>query len=73
MAISIDLAQFRARLDEFIARAAAGERILVRNDVGHTVVLAPAELAGGTVAPRTRRRYRAHRTIAEVMADDRGA
>jgi antitoxin (DNA-binding transcriptional repressor) of toxin-antitoxin stability system len=68
MATTIDRSELQARLDEFLARAAAGERILVRDERGSTVSLGPADLP-----PAKRRRHEAARTIEEVLSDDRGA
>lgn len=68
MATTIDRSELQARLDEFLARAAAGERILVRDGRGSTVSLGPAD---GPVSKR--RRHYAARTIEEVLAEDRGA
>jgi antitoxin (DNA-binding transcriptional repressor) of toxin-antitoxin stability system len=73
MPTTIDRAELEARLDEFLARAAAGERILVRDAAGHIVALGPAE-EGRPVRPGpARRRHRGRRTIEEVLAEDRGA
>lgn len=75
MAIVIDADELRARLEEFLARAGRGERIWVRAESGEVVVLGRAD----SVAPpdssvRTpRRRFRSERTVAEVLAEDRGA
>lgn len=74
MATTIDRAQLQARLDEFLARAAAGERILVRESAGRVVALGPVEDARpDRPGPARRRRHRATRTIEEVLAEDRGA
>ncbi|MEX1163829.1 MAG: hypothetical protein WEB03_09630 [Nitriliruptor sp.] len=75
MAITIDAAQLQARLEEFLARAARGERIVVRGEDGRSVSLGPAETAATAEVPATgvRRRHRSARTVAEVLAEDRGA
>ena len=74
MATTIDRDQLQANLDQFLARAAAGERILVRDPDGTAVALGPAgEQPPATQTATRRRRYRAHRTIASVFAEDRGA
>lgn len=75
MATTIDHTQLQARLDEYLARAAAGERILVRGEDGRTVVLGPGQepAAPETTGPVTRRRHPSTRTIADVLAEDRGA
>lgn len=73
MSVTIGLRELRERLEEFLGRAGRGERIVVRPDGGEPVVLGPA----GDEARRedvqvVRRRYRSERTVAEVMAEDRG-
>lgn len=42
MATTLSVAQLRAGLDDYLARAASGERILVRNPDGRTVALVPS-------------------------------
>lgn len=75
MATTIDPDQLQARLDEYLTRAAAGERIFVRYEDGRTVVLGPGQepTAPETTGPVTRRRHRSTRTIADVLAEERGA
>jgi len=71
---TINHAELQARLDELLARAASGERILVRDAAGHVAALGPADddrpVSPG---PARRRRHRASRTIEGVLAEDRGA
>ena len=75
MATTIDPAQLHDRLDEYLRRAADGERILVRERSGRIVMLGPAERSGvaldiaGTVK---RRRHRSARSITDVLAEGRG-
>ncbi len=74
MATAIDRAELQARLDEFLARASSGERILVRDAAGHVAALGPAgDDHPASAGPVQRRRYRASRTIEAVLAEDRGA
>ena len=73
MATTIDPTQLRARLDEYLARAAAGERILVRDQDGRTVALGPGDIDRPGQPGAVRRRHRSARTIDEVLAEDRGA
>ena len=70
MSAVIDVSELRAHLEDFLARAQAGERILVRRPDGSRVVLGPAD--GGDPQER-RRRYPSDRTVAEVLAEDRGS
>ena len=75
MATTIDPAQLHERLDEYLQRAANGERILVRGRTGRTVMLSPAEQsAAASEDARTveRRRHHSTRSIADILAEDRG-
>ncbi len=73
MATTIDRAELHARLDEFLARAASGERILVRDAAGHVAALGPADdERPASPGPARRRRHRASQTIEAVLAEDRG-
>lgn len=67
--------ELQERLAEFLARVAAGERILVRREDGVGVALGPAEAEAerAEVHQLRRRRHATHRTVAEVLAEDRGA
>lgn len=75
METTIDTAQLQARLEEFLARAARGERIVVRGEDGRSVAFGPVEpaTAAGSSPAGVRRRHRSARTVAEVLAEDRGA
>jgi antitoxin (DNA-binding transcriptional repressor) of toxin-antitoxin stability system len=75
METTIDTAQLQARLEEFLARAARGERIVVRGEDGRSVALGPVEpaTAAGSSPDGVRRRHRSDPTVAEVLAEDRGA
>jgi len=75
MSVTVDARELQERLVEYVARAAAGERILVRGDDGLAVALGPAEAEAAPAEgqqPR-RRRHASRRTVAEVLAEDRGA
>jgi len=75
METTIDASQLQARLEEFLARAARGERIVVRGADGRSISLGPVDTAPAVDASPAggRRRHRSARTVAEVLAEDRGA
>lgn len=69
----IDAAELHRHLDEVLARAADGEVIVVRSKDGREVTIGPQSVAGRTRRPSTsHRRHYSDRTVAEVLAEDRG-
>ena len=75
MSVTVDAQELQERLAEFLARAAAGERILGRREDGVGVALGPADVEAerAEVHQLRRRRRASNRTLAEVLAEDRGA
>lgn len=72
--MSIDVAELQRHLDDVLARAADGETIVVRSHDGREVTIGPhptAAISRRSSVPR--RRHRSDRTIADVVAEDRGA
>jgi antitoxin (DNA-binding transcriptional repressor) of toxin-antitoxin stability system len=74
MSVTVDARELQERLAEYLARAAAGERIVVRGEDGPGVALGPveAEAAPADEQHPRRRRHASRRTVAEVLAEDRG-
>lgn len=82
----IGVRELKARLSEFVERASRGEIIRVTERGRPKAMLAPLPgrlridegIAAGWVRPpeggrpRSRRRFRAARTIADVLSEDRG-
>jgi prevent-host-death family protein len=83
----VGVRELKARLSEYLERASRGEIIRV-TDRGHAkAILAPLPgrlrleegIAAGWIRPPTRpakgpwRRFRASRTLAEVLVEDRGS
>jgi hypothetical protein len=74
MAVTIEPEELQRRLEEVLARAAAGERFIVPAGEGRDVELGPAAPREADPAkPVVRRRHHSRRTVAEVIAEDRGA
>jgi antitoxin (DNA-binding transcriptional repressor) of toxin-antitoxin stability system len=73
MAVTIQPEELQRRLEEVLARAAAGERFIVPAGEGREVELGPVAERVPAPPSGARRRHRGHRTIAEVLAEDRGA
>jgi antitoxin (DNA-binding transcriptional repressor) of toxin-antitoxin stability system len=71
---TIEAAELQQHLDEVLARAADGEHIVVRSADGREVTIGPRQRVWRE-GPRQvrRRRHRSERTVAEVLAEDRGA
>ncbi len=82
----IGIRELKARLSEFIDRAARGEIIRVTERGHPKAMLSPLPgklrleegIAAGWIRPaegkpmRVRRRFRAHRSIADLLREDRG-
>lgn len=73
MPVTIKVEELQRRLEEVLARAAAGERFIVPAGDGREVELGPAAGEAEPLAPVARRRHLSRRTVAEVLAEDRGA
>ena len=80
MSTAIDARELHAHLREYLERAAHGEEILVRHHAGGRRVLVRLSVAPSAGAPSPdapsaspRRRFASERSIAEVLAEDRGA
>ncbi|QBI20761.1 type II toxin-antitoxin system prevent-host-death family antitoxin [Egibacter rhizosphaerae] len=76
MSTTIDAQELRAHLSDYLERAAHGEEILVLQvDAGGRklpVRLMAVRPEHGSSSP-PRRRFRSDRSVAEVLAEDRGA
>jgi len=85
--MEVGIRELKRRLSEYVEQAARGELIQVTNRGKPTAVLGPLPGRGrleqgiaegwirpgdGKVARTARRRYRVRRTVAELMAEDRG-
>lgn len=70
--MDVTVAELQDHLEEYLERAARGERIrITAGTLASDVVLGPAGKLPQPTAARRRRRHRSERTIAEVLAEDR--
>ena len=75
MSTTIDAEELHAHLGEYLERATRGEGIVVRHDAGGRRVLVrlSAPPSASTRPPSPRRRFASERSVAHVVAEDRGA
>ncbi|MEX0869146.1 MAG: hypothetical protein WD011_05690 [Nitriliruptoraceae bacterium] len=70
---TMDAEQLQRQLEDVLARAASGEYIVVRSADGREVAIGPRRGARRSGASPVRRRHPSDRTVADVLAEDRGA